>query len=444
MSNIRKVKQGIQYAAKMIGKTAGARGRLILVDNGVDTLMTKDGVSVARFLKSDDESIMAGINLVRQACNAQLREHGDGTTATAVMCGSLCGQRISRAAMRAIDSELAKLSHQSVNEYGKLKNAALTSANYSHEIADPICQAIETNGKDGLYICEQAPVQGIVAESVNGFFIQGGYADPYPVNTPNGTCVFNAPLVWCKAEYDLNDLMPVAQRASNEGRPLIIIGNPDEQARQSLKDNHLRGILTSAMVIPEKIGRQLDVLLTDIMKITGDENPGMIDKAVISPRTTILTHSVDLTDYAMAIHDAEAGSDAEKSENEMRASRLLGKVCMIKVGASTASALRQFSDQVDDCLKSTLSAAKYGTCAGGGRGLMDTVKNRHLRRAVRAYMRAIGDKTGVKCLNPYGAMFIDSRGVVVSAIKKAWDVARQIHSAADETIVYKKQLPNQQ
>lgn len=444
MSELRKIKQGIKHAADTIGLTAGANGRLIIVDTGVETLTTKDGVSVARFLRDMDDARMAGIKLVTQACSAQLREHGDGTTATAVMCGSLCTQRISRRAAAQIDRELKDLVPESITESGTLYNAALTSANYDCTIAAPLHQAIKTNGKDGLYICEQAPVSGIVSESVNGFFFQGGYVDPYCVNTANGSCVYLAPLVWCKSEYNLNDMMPAINRAMAEGRALVLIGQPDEQARESLKSNHLKGVLLSAMIIPEKIGRQLDILITDLQKILGGDM-GVIDKAVISPRTTILTHSVDLAEYAESIKVAEASCEAEQKENEMRASRLLGRVCIIKVGAQTASALRQFSDQVDDCLRSTLSAARYGTCAGGGRALLDAVHNPHLRRAVKAYMQAIGDTTGKRKLNPLDADFIDSRGVVVSALKNAWDVARQIHRVGD-TIIYrnKKELINQQ
>lgn len=439
--SLRKIKRGITAASRIIGLTAGARGRLIVIDTGIDPLATKDGVSVARYFTSDDEGIMSGIKLVRQACSAQLREHGDGTTATAVMLGSLVWQHMSSHAVRAIDKELARLKPEDITPAGDLFDAALTSANYNNDIAKPIFDAVKRNGKDGLFLCEQAPVQGIVAESVNGFYLQGGYADPYCVNTNNGTAVFVSPLVYCKAEYNLTDIMPAVNQAMGEGRALILIGQPDEQARESLKENHLKGILTSAIVVPEKIGRQLDVLLTDVQKILNGQT-GTVARAVVSRHSTILTHSVDLSEYAESVRASEASSDAEKSENEMRASRLLGKVCMIKVGAQTASALRQFSDQVDDCLKSTLSAAKHGTCAGGGLGLLNTVKNPHLRRAVKAYMRAIGDKTGTKKLNAYGAVFIDSRGVVVSAIKNAWAVARQIHTAGD-AIIYKKALPNQ-
>lgn len=442
MSDLHKIKQGIKRAADIIGLTAGANGRLIVVNTGVDTLTTKDGVSVAEFLHDSDEARMAGIKLVTQACHAQGREHGDGTTATAVMCGSLTGQRISARAAAKIDAELRDLVPESIESSGTLYDAALTSANYDRSIAAPLHAAIEKNGKDGLYICEQAPVNGIVSESVNGFFFQGGYVDPYCVNTNNGSCVYLAPLVWCKSEYNLNDMMPAVQRAMQENKPLILIGMPDEQARESLKANHLKGVLMTAMIIPEKIGRQLDVLLTDIQKILGGQM-GVIDKAVISPRTTILTHSVELAEYAESIKSAEAGCDAEQKENEMRASRLLGRVCIIKVGAQTASALRQFSDQVDDCLRSTLSAARFGTCAGGGRALLKAVKNPHLRRAIKAYMRAIGDMSGTKKLNPLGADFVDSRGVVVSALKHAWEVARQIHHAGD-TIIYKKELINNQ
>lgn len=436
--SLQKVKQGIISASNIIGLTAGANGGLVVVDNGVETLTTKDGVSVARYYVDYDESRMAGIKLVRQACSAQLSEHGDGTTATAVMLGSLVRQRISKRQIAKIDAELEKLTPESICQHGSLQDAALTSSNYDHAIADPIYAAIRENGKDGLYICEQAPVKGIESESVKGFYFQGGYIDPYCVNTNNGRCIFKEPIVWCKAEYNLKDLEPIAGRAISENRPLVIIGQPDEQARESLKANHLRGVLMSAIITPEKLGHALDVLITDCQKILGGQY-GVIDKAVISPRTTILTHSQDLTDYAESIRIAEAGSDAEKNENDMRASRLLGRVCLIKVGALTASALRQFSDQVDDCLRSTLSAARHGTCAGGGRGLLDAVKNPHLRRAVKAYMRAIGDKTGEKKLNPLGVDFIDSRGVVVSAIKNAWEVARQIHKSGD-TIIYKKPL----
>lgn len=435
---MRKIKQGIKSASRIIGLTAGANGRLIVIDNGVETLTTKDGVSVARDFYEKDPEKMTGVRLVRQACRAQLSEHGDGTTATAVMLGSLALAHMTKRQLAQIDAELNNLVPEAIPEAGTLEDAALTSANYSHEIADPIASAVRKNGAKGLYICEQAPVKGIVAESVNGFYFQGGFGDPYCVNTNKGTCVFKEPLVWCKAEYNLNDLAPIAGRAVQERRPLICIGQPDEQARESLKANHLQGTLLSAIVMPEKIGHALDVLITDIEKILGGHY-GVIEKAVITPRTTMLTHSQDLTEYAESIRVAEAGSDAEKNENDMRASRLVGKVCMIKVGASTASALRQFSDQVDDCLRSTISAAKYGTCAGGGKALLETVHNKHLKKAVRAYMKAIGDTTGTKRLNPLGAEFIDSRGVVVSALKNAWAIARQVHKAGDKILTTAQQ-----
>lgn len=432
--SLRKIKQGIQSTSAIIGQTAGANGRLVIVNNGVETLSTKDGVSVARFYSEKDPAKQAGVKLVQQVCGAQLAEHGDGTTATAVMFGSLCRGHISDREIRAIDDELDALTPYLIKSAGTLYESAFTSANYNRDISLPIAEAVSNNGPDGLYMCEQAPVKGIVAETVNGFYFQGGYADPYCVNTATGRAEFNEPMVWCKSEYNLNDLMPIVGRAMTEGRALIIIGTPDEQARQSLKDNHLKGVLMSAIVIPEKIGRALDVLISDIQHVLGGEF-GVVSKASISPRTTILTHDKDCAEYAESIKNAEAGSEPEKNENEMRAARLNGKVCLIKVGARTASDLRQFSDQVDDCLRSTISAARYGTCAGGGLGLLNAVHHPRLRRAVKAYMRAIGDTTGQKKLNPLGARFIDSRGVVVSAIKNAWRVARQVHRTGGTIII---------
>ncbi len=85
-----KILKGINTLADNVASTLGPRGRnVILQEKGKMPIVTKDGVTVAKFVDLEDPVMNAGAQLVKQASAKTNVDAGDGTTTSTVLTRSI-------------------------------------------------------------------------------------------------------------------------------------------------------------------------------------------------------------------------------------------------------------------------------------------------------------------------------------------------------------------
>ena len=88
LSLSQKILKGVDVLADNVGSTLGPKGRnVILYHKKQDTpIVTKDGVTVAKFIELDDPFENVGAQIVKQAAEQSATLAGDGTTTSPLYC----------------------------------------------------------------------------------------------------------------------------------------------------------------------------------------------------------------------------------------------------------------------------------------------------------------------------------------------------------------------
>ena len=88
-----KILKGIDVLADNVASTLGPRGRnVILHSKKHNPIITKDGVTVAKFVELADPFENVGAQIVKQAASKTNSEAGDGTTTTTILTREIVRQ----------------------------------------------------------------------------------------------------------------------------------------------------------------------------------------------------------------------------------------------------------------------------------------------------------------------------------------------------------------
>ena len=159
-----------------------------------------------------------------------------------------------------------------VSDREEVRQVATVSANWDGEIGEIIADAMDKVGKDGTITVEEAKSIETTLDVVEGMQFDKGYLSPY-FCTNNDT--MEAVLDDCfiliheKKITALNDLLPLLQIVSKQGKPLLIIAEDVEgEALAALVVNKLRGTLNAVVKAPG-FGDRRKEMLRDIAILTG-------------------------------------------------------------------------------------------------------------------------------------------------------------------------------
>ena len=80
-----KILEGVNVLADNVASTLGPRGRnVILHQKGRRPIVTKDGVTVAKFVDLEDPVQNVGVQILKEAAEQTVSKAGDGTTTSTV------------------------------------------------------------------------------------------------------------------------------------------------------------------------------------------------------------------------------------------------------------------------------------------------------------------------------------------------------------------------
>jgi chaperonin GroEL len=403
--------RGVDKLADAVAVTMGPTGRNVIINKSFGgPTVTKDGVTVSKEVELEDPFENMGAKLVNEVATKTSDLAGDGTTTATVLARAILkeGTRnivagsnpmaVRRGIERAVAAAVAHLDDMAkpVSSKEEIAQVGAISANNDREIGDLLADSMEKVGKDGVITVEEGKTTDTTLELVEGMQFDKGYLSPYFINNPSEMdCVLEDAylLIHEKKISNLRDLIPVLEKVSQKGKPLLIIAEDVEgEALTALVVNKLRGVLNVAAVKAPGFGDRRKAMLGDIGVLTGGtmisedlgvklesielEQLGRAKKITIDKdATTIVQGGGDTKDVKARIDQirrAIDGSDSEYDREKLqeRLAKLTGGVAIVSVGASSEADMKQKKARVEDALHATRAAVEEGILPGGGVALL--------------------------------------------------------------------------
>jgi len=304
---------------------------------------------------------------------------------------------LKRGIEQAVASVVEHIEKQSRDVEGKEEIAHVAAISAADpKIGEIIAEALEKVGKDGVVTVEESQTFGMELDFVEGMQFDKGYISPYFVTDQDRMeAILDEPYILLvgKKISSVQELLPVLEKVSQTGKPLVIIAEDVEgEALATLVVNKIRGtfksaavkapgfgdrrkemledmaILTGGQVVSEEVGLKLDNVSLDIMGtarrvvITKDDTTiveGAGDEAQIKGRIEQIRRQIEETD-----------SDWDREKLQERLAKLSGGVALIKVGAATEVELKEKKHRIEDALSATRAAVEEGIVPGGGVALI--------------------------------------------------------------------------
>jgi chaperonin GroEL len=411
----RELLKGAEQLSRAVKATLGPRGRNVVLDKkwGSPTV-TKDGVTVAKEVELESQYQNMGAQMVKEVASKTSDIAGDGTTTAIVLAEALfreglknvtsganpmCLKRGIDAGVVAITAALTKASKR-VEDREQIAQVAMISANGDSTIGDIIADAMDKVGKDGTITVEEAKSIETTLDVVEGMQFDKGYLSPYFVTDQTAMEVLLEDcliLIHEKKISSLQDLLPLLQNVSKQGKPLLIIAEDIEgEALATLVVNKLRGTLNICAVKAPGFGDRRKAMLDDIAILTGGtcitEDLGIklenvaIDQLGSAKRLTIDKDNTVIVEgggtqkgIAGRVNQIrrqieETTSDYDREKLQERLAKLAGGVAVINVGAATETEMKEKKARVEDALHATRAAVAEGIVAGGGVALIRASK----------------------------------------------------------------------
>ena len=402
-----KILKGVDVLADNVASTLGPRGRnVILHKKGSNPIITKDGVTISKFVDFEDPFENAGAQIIKQVAARTADECGDGTTTSTVLARAILREaqkyivagsspvEIKRGMDKTVSAIVERLEEMSspISSVEDIEHIATISANGDELIGKLIATAVDAAGKDGSITIEDARSVETSLDLVEGFRFDSGYVSPQFITDERRQAVkYDDPLILV-TDYEIDsveEILPVLEVVARENRPLIVIcENVEGQALAALIMNALRGTMKIAAIKAPRYGEERRNILKDLAVSVGS--------AFVSRESRIQLKDVKLKDLGTAKSidvvknfTTIVGGDGDPNEVEQRIenlkvelentdslyecegiqeriTRLASGVAVVRVGGATEVEMVERKHRVEDALEAVKSAQQEGIVPGGG------------------------------------------------------------------------------
>jgi chaperonin GroEL len=361
-----------------------------------------------------------------EAASKTSEDAGDGTTTATVLARYLYreGLKLVEAGMapvalkRGIDRAVTDVTEGilglSLPVKGRedIENVAAISANGDREIGKIVAEAVTIVGHDGVVNIEESQLMEMEMETIDGMQLDRGWANSEFCPEGQTEISFSDPYIFV-TDHQISAchaLLPMLNAVMGSGQPLVIIA-PDfgGEALPLFIQNNKQARLRSVLVKAPGFGARQGEILEDVATLTGaefvsrvkgdsfegtfgggeDVDPlvflGSAERVTVtSKHTTIIDgagseEAVDNRIEQIRTAVEVAGSEYEADKLRDRLGKLLGGICVIKVGAQTEVAIKEIKARMEDALFATRASIDEGVVAGGGIALV-----RAAQKALRA------------------------------------------------------------
>jgi len=427
---------GLGKLAAAVKITLGPSGRNVLLQKSFGgPKVTKDGVTVSKEIDLPTPFENMGAKMVAQAASKTSDVVGDGTTTATVLAEAIYAaglknvtagadaMAIRRGIEMGVEAVVGSIAAQAEKVKGAddLRKVATVSANWNTEIGSLLAEAFEKVGKDGVITVEEGKGLESEMEVVDGMQFDKGYISAYFMTNPNTMeCVLEDAMILFheKKISSLRDMVPLLEKISAAGKPLLIVAEDVEgEALAALVVNRLRGTLNVCAVKAPGFGDRRKAMLGDMAVLTGGEvisedlgvklenvelaQLGQAKRIVIEKDTTTVIEGAGKGRAVKARCDTIRGqiesttSDYDREKLQERLAKLSGGVAVVRAGAATETEMKERKDLIDDAKHATGAALEEGVVPGGGVVFLHAIE-----AVAKARGKARGDeKLGIDILS---------------------------------------------
>ena len=422
----RAMERGVNQLADTVKVTLGPKGRNVVIAKsfGAPTI-TNDGVTIAKEIELSDPVENMGAQLVKEVATKTNDVAGDGTTTATVLAQAMVKEGLRNLAAgaqpmdlkqgieAAVEAISARLRENAtvVKDKAQIADVATISAQ-DRAIGDLIAEAMDKVGKDGVITVEEASTTALELEFTEGMQFDKGYISPYFVTDQDRmeAVLEDAYILLVSNKVSaLAELLPLLEKVSQAGKPLLIVAEDVEgEALSTLVVNRMRGVFTSVAVKAPAFGDRRKSILQDIAILTGAtvvseevgmkleaatlEDLGRARRIVVTKETTTIVDGAGEKSAVtgrigeLRAEISQSDSDWDREKLQERVAKLSGGVCVIKVGAHTEVELKEKKHRLEDAISATRAAVEEGIVIGGGAALV------HAADALNDNLGFTGDK----------------------------------------------------
>lgn len=395
-----------------VSSTLGPCGRSVMIrTDGRVARITKDGVTVANAIKSEDPVEQALIEVIRQASRATVETAGDGTTSTAVIANRLyheINQVISDNDNAVqVQERLEKFNQIILNwikgnvvmmcdDHEKIYRVAMTATNGDRVISNMVADAFESVGQDGIVNVAVSNTNDDRLTTATGMRLETGFSHPAFINVPSmqafkSECPVYVVGIDVKSNEQLTALYEglikheesaavfiveniddvyvevLAKRMSRNGQLLLKAPDFGTRRKMSLEDI---AIYCGTQVIWEEAlssPKQLNVGIT-VTKCIVLSKRGLT--LITNPRTDN-EYVEKLEQYRKMLQETRSNFELDGDSYNAdviikRLARLNSSIADINVGGETDVDAKERKDRFDDAVCAVRVAMKNGIVPGGG------------------------------------------------------------------------------
>lgn len=362
-------------------------------------ILTKDGISIARRIFSENKKVDMGAAIARQACARSLTLSGDSTTSTLVLA-----QAIVNATKKDGDYFFNKKVEQGINEAyndivknlnklakkvtpSSVKKIARVSANGDKDIADVVFDAYKQVGQSGLIDVQESDNSITTLKHTSGMKLNKGFYSPFLINNQN-TGVFEGSdvtvVVYNGFEIHKSEAI-INYINDNKGKPLLIVAervNSEDWIKDIYRVNQSKAGFDVCVIECPFFDQKREAMLEDIALYTGGKVfvqgtseeviPGNVSKLLVEQNYTSFFQDEIALGVAEKVEQLknQLATTADKDFFIKRIANFEGTSATILVGGMSPQETKEKFDRVEDSVCAVKSALQEGYIAGGGAALV--------------------------------------------------------------------------
>ena len=240
---------GVTKLADAVKVTLGPKGRYVALERTYGApLVTNDGVTVAKEVELPDPVENMGAQLVKEAATKTNDVAGDGTTTATLLTDVLVSEGLRNIAAganpisiragieKAANAVVGAIAEDAIPVSTKEQIASVGAISARDDqtadgVGEKIAEAMEVVGKDGVISVEESQTFGIEIEVVEGMQYERGYISPYmATDMERMEAVLKDPYILLTDQKvtSIQDILPILEAISKQGRPLLIVAEDVE------------------------------------------------------------------------------------------------------------------------------------------------------------------------------------------------------------------------
>ncbi len=407
LDGINKIVEGIDLVANVVKKTLGPKGSNVIFTNqwSIPTV-TNDGVSIAKQIFADDDTVQVGVDSIKQQAARTNMQAGDASTTFITLAQAIINEGLKSSKHplekreeinKDCQTVLAELKERStpVETFDEIKNIA-TIAVEDETLGHLIAEANEKVGKEGKIDVQESEVNGIRVEYEPGLTIDEGYVAEFMMNTERGEAVLNNPYIVIidSKLSNIKDILPIMQKVADSGKTEVLLlcdgldGNMLPTIALNKRAKYMEGKNVMEVIAVKFPAVRKPEFVEDIALITKGkvmglgtglfpdkatlDDLGTCEKVVITAKkTTFIGGKGDVSAKIKTLKAQRDASEVDKEGYDNRIARLKGQVAVIKVGAASGVDLGYMKDKIEDAIYATKGAIQEGAVRGGGLALKE-------------------------------------------------------------------------